>query len=100
MKRRPWLAALLSVLFPGMGQVYAGKRKLGAVFMLGFIAIGNLNAIWLSVYAGAETDLSFYSDTLPRVLHDVFAFYGVVFWVWAAIDAYRLAKETQDAAKA
>ena len=100
MKRRPWLAALLSVLFPGLGQIYAGRRGLGGALMLGFIVIGNLNAIWLSVYAGAETDLSFYSDILPRVLHDVFAFYGVVFWVWTAIDAYRLAKETQGTVKA
>ena len=100
MKRRPWLAALLSVLFPGLGQVYAGKRKLGAALMLGFIVVGNLNAIWLSVYAGAETDLSFYSDTLPRVLHDVFAFYAIGFWIWTVVDAYRLAKETQGAVKA
>lgn len=95
MKRNPWLAGLLSILFPGLGQVYAGKRALGAAFMLAFIVIGNLNALWLSIYAGTPTDLSFYSDTLPRVLHDIFAFYGVVFWLWAAVDAYRLAKQNE-----
>jgi len=94
MKRKPWLAGLLSVLFPGLGQVYAGRRALGAAFMLAFIVIANLNAIWLSVYAGALTDGSFHSDTLPRLLHDVFAVYGIIFWVWAAVDAYRLAKQT------
>jgi hypothetical protein len=92
MTRNPWLAGLLSLLFPGLGQVYIGKRALGAAFMLAFIIIGNLNAIWLSIYAGAQTDLSFYSDTLPRILHDVFAAYGIIFWIWQAVDVYRLAK--------
>jgi hypothetical protein len=93
MKHSPWLACLLSVLFPGLGQVYIGKRALGAAFMLAFIAIGILNAIWLSIYAGAQTDLSFFSHTFPRLLHDIFAFYGIVFWIWQAVDVYRLAKQ-------
>jgi hypothetical protein len=91
----PWLAGLLSLLFPGLGHFYLGKRSLGAAFMLAFIIIGNLNAIWLSIYAGAQTDLSFYSDTFPRLLHDIFAVYGIIFWIWQAIDAYRLAKTYQ-----
>jgi len=61
--------------------------------MVAFLVIGNLNALWLSVYAGAQTDGSFYSDTLPRLLHDIFAVYGIVFWVWTAAHAYRLARE-------
>ena len=79
MKQNPWLAGVLSLVFPGLGQIYAGKRALGAAFMLAFIIIGNLNAIWLSIYAGAQTDLSFFSHTFPRLLHDIFAFYGIVF---------------------
>lgn len=31
---RPWLAAALSFLFPGVGQAYAGRRRLAAVFAL------------------------------------------------------------------
>ena len=97
MKCNPWLAVLLSIVFPGSGQVYSGKRALGAAFMLAFIVIGSLNAIWLSIYAEAQTDLSFYSDTLPRILHDIFAVYGIAFWVWQAVDAYLLARQTQQA---
>ena len=94
MKRRAWLAALLSILFPGLGQVYAGKRALGAAFMLAFIIIGNLNAVWLSIYAASSTTaVTFYGHTLPRILHDVFAFYGLVFWIWQAVDAYRFARQ-------
>jgi hypothetical protein len=98
MKRSPWFAGLLSFLFPGLGHVYIGKRALGAAFMLAFIFIGNLNALWLSVYAGAQTDLSFYSDTLPRLLHDIFAVYGIIFWIWTVLDAYRLARQNKDVA--
>ncbi len=31
---RPWLAALLSFIFPGLGQAYAGRRVLAAVLAL------------------------------------------------------------------
>jgi len=95
MKKRPWLAGLLSALFPGLGQVYIGRRALGGAFMLAFIIIGNLNAMWLSIYAGAQTDLSFFSHTFPRLLHDIFALYGIIFWIWQAVDAYRLAKQSR-----
>jgi hypothetical protein len=96
MKQNPWLAGALSLVFPGMGQIYVGKRALGAAFMLAFIIIGNLNAMWFSIYAGAQTDLSFFSHTFPRLLHDIFAFYGIIFWVWQVFDAYRLAKQKKE----
>lgn len=32
--RRPWLAAILSFVFPGLGQAYAGQRRLAAVLAL------------------------------------------------------------------
>ena len=48
--RRPWLAALLSFLFPGLGQAYAGRRVLAALFavpviMLLVVAIALLNGL-------------------------------------------------------
>ncbi len=95
MKRNPWLAGFLSLLFPGLGQVYAGKRAIGAAFMLAFVIIGNLNAIWLSTHAGAPTDPTYIGNTLPRLLHDVFAAYSVIFWVWTAADAYRITRKDQ-----
>lgn len=94
MNKNPWLAGLLSILFPGLGQVYAGKQALGGAFMLAFIIIGNLNAIWLSLYGGLPTDLSFFSHTFPRLLHDIFAIYGIIFWIWQVVHAYRTARKT------
>ena len=97
MKRNPWLAAALSMLFPGAGQVYSGRSRLGAAFMLAFIIIGNLNAIWLSVFATSSTStVTFFGYTFPRMLHDIFAFYSIVFWIWTAVDAYGLVKEGQN----
>jgi hypothetical protein len=95
LKRNSWFAVFLSIVFPGSGHVYSGKRALGAAFMLAFIVIGSLNAIWLSIYSGTQMDMGFYGDTLPRILHDIFAFYGIVFWAWQAIDAYRLVQQAQ-----
>lgn len=37
--RHPALAAFLSFLFPGLGQAYAGNRRLGAVFALPVVAL-------------------------------------------------------------
>ena len=95
MKRNPFLASVLSLFIPGMGQIYGGKVGRGAAFLLAFIIVGNLNAIWLSVFAGAQTDLSFFSYTFPRMLHDIFAIYGIIFWLWQVVDAYLVAKKIQ-----
>jgi LCP family protein required for cell wall assembly len=44
---RPWLAALLSFLFPGAGQAYAGRWVAAAVFALPAIAlVGALAFAW------------------------------------------------------
>jgi LCP family protein required for cell wall assembly len=37
--RHPALAAFLSFLFPGLGQAYAGNRRLGALFALPVVAL-------------------------------------------------------------
>lgn len=95
MKRNPFLASVMSLFIPGMGQIYGGKVGRGAAFLLAFIIVGNLNAIWLSVFAGAQTDLSFFSYTFPRMLHDIFAIYGIIFWLWQVVDAYLVAKKVQ-----
>jgi len=84
----PWLLGVLSLLLPGFGQIVSGRSERGA-FILGLVLlVGNLNAIFLSVYAPTlGLDLPFFARALPRLLHDLFAFYGVVFWIWQAVDA-------------
>ena len=96
MNKNANLACFLAVILPGLGYVYLGKKWLGIAIILGVIIIGNLNAIWLSLFAVSETvPLFFWTDAAPRILHRMFAFYGIFFWVWQAVDVYRVAKMTQ-----
>jgi hypothetical protein len=93
MSRRPFLAGVLSLLVPGLGQIYSGKGERGGAILIAAIVVGNLNAIWLSLYAttsaGAHT---FWGYALPRILHDLFGAWGLVFLAWQVVDAYQQAK--------
>lgn len=94
MKRNPILAGVLSALVPGLGQMFIGQSVRGAAILIAVIVVGNLNAIWLSTFAvstGISDSHEFWSSVLPRVLHDLFAVYGVIFLVWQIVDAYLLA---------
>ena len=95
MKKNPIRAGVLSALVPGLGQMSAGQSVRGASILITVIVVGNLNAIWLSIFAistGMTDSHDFWSSILPRVLHDLFAMYGVMFFVWQIVDAYHLAK--------
>lgn len=41
---RPWLAAALSFLFPGLGHAYAGRGRLAVVFAVPMLAVAALGA--------------------------------------------------------
>jgi len=92
-KRNPYMASLLSIPVPGLGQIYAGQGERGAAILIVTIIVGNLNANWLSIYATARPETNaFWADTFPRILHDIFAAYGVIFLIWQVLDAYQQAK--------
>ena len=94
MKQKSFIAGIFSLLIPGLGQIYAGKSERGVAILIAVIVVGNLNAIWLSVFALSTTiPATFYNYTLPRLLHDIFAFYGIIFWIWQVVDAYGIAKK-------
>ena len=96
MAKNPYAAALFSTLVPGLGQIYAGKPERGALILVATIVVGNLNAIWLSLHGQtASNSDQFWAVGLPRILHDLFAFYGVVFLIWQIVDAFRLARSKQ-----
>ena len=92
--RNSWIAALLSLFVPGLGQMYSGRGVRGAAILAVVIVAGSLNAIWLSLYNLSDPAVSNAAWTyhLPRILHDLFALYGIVFWIWAVVDAYKVAK--------
>jgi len=94
-RRNPFLAAFLSIPVPGLGQMYAGSGIRGAAILSIVIIVGNLNAIWLSFYSISKQDTGlFWGDALPRLLHDLFSVYGIIFLIWQVVDAYQQAKET------
>ncbi len=91
--QNPALAGLLSIFVPGLGQMVAGQGTRGALILLAVIVVGNLNAIWLSLYAlSPPSPPTFWSPTLPRILHNLFAVYGIVFYIWQVVDAIQAAK--------
>lgn len=96
-KRNPYLASLLSIPVPGLGQIYAGKGARGAAILTVTMIVGNLNAIWLSIFAASKPETSvFWGHSLPRILHDIFALYGVIFLIWQVADAYHQVKRSED----
>lgn len=59
-RKEPAIALLLSLLIPGLGQIYNGDVGKGVAFMIGFLVL-----VWVGI--------------------------GIVFWIWAMIDAYQVA---------
>lgn len=68
--KTPWVAVLLSVLIPGLGQFYNGDMKKGGIMIVAYIVSWALTAV---VIGGLGV-------------------FGV--WLWSVIDAYRVAKGT------
>ncbi len=75
--RIPWLAAILSLLVPGLGQLYGGQLKRGVAFYLSFLAFILLSGVCIA------------SDGLS-----VFLF--VLFEIWVAWDAVGVAQRNRE----
>jgi hypothetical protein len=101
MKRNPFIAGALSLLVPGLGQIYTGNGDKGAAIIVAAIVVGNLNIIILPLIAmanpkiptGAPTPVTIWAYWIPRVVHDVVSFWSIVFWLWAIGDAISLARK-------
>jgi hypothetical protein len=92
-KRNPFIAGLLSLLVPGLGQIYGGRGTRGAAILAGAIIIGNLNLVFLLLFVAANPDPgSTWAYWIPRVGHDVMSVWSAVYWIWAVVDAYRIVK--------
>lgn len=89
MKRNPLVAGLLSLLIPGLGQIYGGRGGRGALILASAIIIGNLNLLFLPVFVIANPDPSLvWAHWIPRVGHDVMSLWSIAFWIWAVGDAF------------
>ncbi len=65
-RKDPILAAILSGLIPGLGQIYCGRWGKGALFFFGIVVLGG-----------------------------IFPLLAIGIWVWGIVDAYGIAKNTQ-----
>jgi signal peptidase I len=76
--RKPWLAALLSLVTPGLGQLYAGRWRRGLViFTASFVT--NLSAIYSILFAPGRIALVLLAlSALP--------------WIVAIVDGYLCAR--------
>ena len=98
MKRpRPIIACFLSLLAPGLGQMYAGQGRKGAVVLVAAIVVASLNLGFVLAFAVAGSDLAHdWGYWISRIGHDVVAVWSVVFWGWAVVDAYRTARSKRN----
>jgi hypothetical protein len=102
MKRKPYLAGMLSMLVPGLGQIYAGEGDKGAAIITAAIVIGNLNIIILPLIAMANPEnpkatpdkRKVWAYWIPRVVHDVVSMWSITFWIWAVGDAIAITRKS------
>lgn len=103
MKKKPIIAAIMSIVIPGLGHMYAGESNKGAIIIAVSIIIGSLNIIILPLIAIANPNItainlhqqSIWAYWIPRIVHDVLALWSIVFLIWVIIDAYKSVNKKQ-----
>ena len=85
-RRSPAVAAVLSGLFPGLGQFYNRERLKGALFLAAGVVTGFGPLSPLDI----DIDLNDPAAGLRQVLLASLPFLGVA--LWALVDAYRTAR--------
>lgn len=104
MRRNPIIAGMLSLIIPGLGQIYKGEGNKGAAILAAAIAIGNLNIIILPLISMANPVIppaisdprTIWAYWIPRVVHDVLSFWSIVFWLWAVGDAFVISRKDKE----
>lgn len=83
-RRRPWVAVFLSLVMPGLGQIYCGDIQSGITLML---IVAMCSSLWM---VGTIFESKFF---LPLFI----IFWGIILLAtaFAAIDAYRRARRTR-----
>ena len=93
LNRNPFLAAILSLVIPGLGQIYADESTRGAAIIVGAIVVANLNILILPLISMAnptfplQPSRAIWAYWIPRIVHDISSLWSVAYWVWAVVDA-------------
>ncbi len=98
MKRKQIIAGILSLVIPGLGQIYRGERNKGGFILVAAIVIGNLNIIILPLISMANPNIpptgsdirALWAYWIPRFVHDVLSFWSIAFWLFVVVDAFAL----------
>ena len=93
-KKNPWLAGGLSLLSPGLGQIYNGQySKLAIQFGAAIVVLGLL-------YSGLEDDFRYDGRRLDPDDDEWKVTSGISLWagveVWSVVDAYLSANEINE----
>ncbi|HZW03901.1 MAG TPA: hypothetical protein VFF68_08235, partial [Anaerolineaceae bacterium] len=90
------VAALASLILPGLGQVLAGYLRRGLTLFVSFITIFGLLAWRFTIAARRETDWGeiFARATRLQPLLLILAIAVVILYLWIAYDAYKLARRS------
>jgi anionic cell wall polymer biosynthesis LytR-Cps2A-Psr (LCP) family protein len=86
--RKPIVAALLSALFPGLGQAVAGQRSRGAIVAIPTLGVIAAGLIVLIFYRGSLLDSAFNTTWLSSLLFFDLVF--LIYHMWAVVDSYLL----------
>ena len=95
--KSPGIAAILSLLWVGLGQVYVGKVARGLLLMLAVILLSLPSTLIL--FAGVYMN-DFDAVTAALIVAIVLIATYIAVWVWNIFDAYKLANEYNDYVKA
>jgi LCP family protein required for cell wall assembly len=94
-RHRPWLAALLSFILPGLGQAYAGRARPAVLFAVPVLLLGSFAALVLTGAVGGLRNTLLSSDVLAGVLVA-----NVLLFVWRAISVWHAGLTPGDVAHA
>lgn len=87
------LALVLSLIIPGVGQIYCGRILRGILILVLFpiaYVLMTLLMYWM-VVAGTDTSSDLFLNY--SIVSIVMILIAVIFWIWQIVDAYRLAKK-------
>lgn len=88
------IAAVLSFIFTGLGQIYLGKIGRGLLLICGGIVIATCSMV--AVFSGFVIDgageiIDYQGMSAAWIL--IISIIAIAYWVWQIYDAYKLANE-------
>ncbi|MDQ4055337.1 MAG: LCP family protein, partial [Actinomycetota bacterium] len=82
---------LLAALFPGSGYLYAGRRLLGAVVLVGWLAVV-ATAVWYVGLRGTTATLEFAFDPTRLKIAALVIGLALLTWAFVVFTSYRLVR--------